>query len=626
MSMVHSGVILHVDLSNNKIWKEKLSDDVYRKYLGGRGISARMLWDKVKPGIDPLGPENILIFAPGSLGGTNAPSSGRTTVTCKSPATGRYLKSSAGGHWGAQLKFAGYSHIIFYGVAEKPVYLWVNDDQVEIRDASKLWGLTVSETAKALEAELGTTDFDTASIGPAGENKVKFASIMLSLGSAAGRGGTGAVMGSKNLKTVAVRGTGTLEVADPGTFMETALKARADIAQDGSTQAFYAYGTAAFIEAINAMGVLPVANFRKGKIDGVENVSGPALVNQGYLGARSGCDACAINCHRFSVVPSGPYATKTHGPEYETIAVLGPACGITDFEPILKGASLCNEYGLDTISTGFLIQFATECIERGLLKEEECAGLKFGNADAVIEMIRKIAYREGTGDLLAEGSKIASERLGHDSWKFAPQSRGLEQSSCETRSSKSYALAFCINSRGPDHLFSQPIAEFGMSPEARQLIKDITGDEKYANPLLTDKRAEIVRWHEDAYEVCDSLGICQFTALAAYGLTVGVMAKLFSAGTGINMEEEELMLAGRRVITLERAFNVREGYDRKEDKLPYRLMNEPNELGLTNTQEELDMMMDEYFRLHEWDIKTGIPTKAILEKLDLEDVAEAIGK
>ncbi len=630
MAFAHAGKILHVDLSKEKIWSEELDKKLAVEYLGSRGINARLLWEKVKPGIDPLGPDNVLIFGAGALSGTHAPSSGRTTITCKSPATNRYLKTNAGGYWGARLKFAGYDHLVVYGAASRPIYILIDDDQVEIRDAGHLWGLTIPETDKVLKAELGTT-IETAAIGPAGEKKVLIASIMLSISFAAGRGGSGAVMGSKNLKAVAVRGSGSLQVAAPERFHEVAMSARQALAQDSGAQGLHVFGTAGMIEGINASDSFASYNFRQGHIEGVEKITGQALIKDGILRGRIGCASCAINCHRYSVIPSGRYGgTHTAGPEYESVSAMGAGCGVTDLQAIVKSSGLCNDYGMDTISTGGVIQWAIESLERGVLTKEDVDGidLKWGNGNAVVEMVRKIAYRDGIGDLLAEGTKIASERVGKESYKWAVQANGLEQSRVETRCAKSYALAFAINSRGPDHLMTETIAEFGLTDEARQLIKEIAGDESYANPFLTEKRAEIVRWHEDCYAVTDCLGFCAFTSTLAYGVKPSNMAEMFSAGTGIELSEEEIMLAGRRIITLERSFNMREGLSRKDDRLPYRIMNDPVESGpqkgFVNSEAELDGMLDEYFKLHQWDVATGRPTRATLVKLDLADVAEEL--
>lgn len=630
MTYAYAGKILHVDLSNKKVWKEELSQELINNYIGARGINARLLWDNVNQNTDPLGPENVLVFGAGVLSGTHAPCSGRLSVAFKSPATNAYFKANGGGYVANELKFAGYDHIVIYGASEKPVYLWINDDNVEILDASHLWGLTVTETDKKLKEDLNLERLETLITGPAGEKKVKYASIMSSWGSALGRGGGGAVMGSKNLKAIAVCGNKYLSVYDPEKFNEQALKARNDLKEDELAQAFGALGTAAFVEGVNESGALPSHNFTKARVEGIEKFSGNALVSKGYLKGRSGCASCAIHCHRHCNITKGPYSgTHTLGPEYETISSFGNGPGVDDIEIIIKASQMCNNYGLDVISTGSAIQWAIESVVRGVMSKEDVDGLdlKWGAGELVLELIHKIAYREGVGDLLAEGTKIASERVGKDSYKWAIQARGLEQSRCETRSSMAYALAFCVNSRGPDHLHTECIAEFGMYPKAIELIKRITGDEKYANPTLKEKRAEIVRWHEDNYALADCLGFCAFVNTAANAVLEEAMTDMYCAATGNKITTEEALQAGRRIITLERAFNIREGMSRKDDKLPYRIMNEP--LGeseiCTNSADILNEMLDKYYELHEWNVATGCPTRATLEKLKLTDIADELG-
>lgn len=629
MSRVHAGKILHINLTTREVWTEPLKDELIKKYLGARGINAHLLWNLTKPGIDPLGPENVLIFGSGGLSGTHAPSSGRTTVTCLGAATNRYLKSNVGGYWGARLKYAGYDHLVIHGASSKPVYIVIDDDKIEIFDAGEIWGKVVKDADKYIKEKHGH-NFETACIGPAGEKLTKIAAIMVSVSFAAARGGIGAVMGSKNLKAIAVRGTGSISTAQAERFNEAALEAREALSKDVGAQGLYMYGTSSIVEGVNASHGFPSYNFRQGHIDGVESLTGQWLVEKGYLKGRMGCASCGVSCHRYCTIDHGKYqGTKIAGPEYETLSALGAGCGVTDTETIIKAGGLCNDYGLDTISTGGVIQWAMECYEKGLITKADTDGIElvWGNGDAVVEMVHKIGLREGLGDILAEGTKIASERIGGESWKWAVQANGLEQSRVETRSAKSYALAFATNSRGPDHLTTECMAEFGLTPEARDLIKEITGDEKYANPWLTEKRAEIVLWHENCYAVTDALGFCAFSTTLAYGVTPKKMAEMFSSATGIEITEGEIMEAGERIVNLERAFNVNLGYNRTHDVLPWRMMNEPLDVGtniMMNSKEELDKLLDEYYHLHGWDPATGIPTRETLKRLQLGDIANIL--
>ncbi len=628
--------ILHIDLAKKKIWTEELKKQLGARFLGARGINAKLLWALIKkPSIDPLGPENVLIFGTGTLTGTTAPSSGRTTVTCKGPATNLYLKTNMGGHWGAELKFAGYDHIVLHETSKSPVYIWINDDQVELRDASHLWGLNVRETDESLKQDLGDREAKVACIGPAGENLVRFAAVMNSVYHAAGRGGAGAVMGSKKVKAVAVRGTKRITIKDPDKFREVALSARESLAKDSGAQSLYNYGTSGSIEPVNELHAFPNYNFRSGHLENVKPLTGQNLVEKGYLKRRVGCFSCTISCHRYVSVDEGPYAgTFTGGPEYENFCALGGGTWVLDTEAVLKANELCNLLGLDAISTGNVIQWAMETYERDILTKKDTDGidLTFGNSEALVKTVEMIGYRKGKiGNLLAEGVKRAAEKVGKGSWKWAIcNSKGLEQSSVETRSAKSYALAFAVNPRGPDHLHTETFAEFGASPEAIALIEKITGDKKWASPRYIEFRPEIVRWHEDCYAVTDSLGFCAFTSTAAYGVTPSNMAEMFTFATGIPMTENEIMLAGRRIVTLEKCFNIREGADRKLDDLPWRLMHEPVASGPTkgfvNSEEEMNGMLDKYYTLHGWDLKTSWPYKETLEMLKLKDVANELQK
>jgi len=618
--------ILHVDLSSGRIGTETVPMAEVVKYLGGRGVSAKLLYERLGPGIDPLGPDNLIIFAPGTLGGTSAPCSGRTSITCKGPATDLYLKTSVGGHWGATLRYAGWNYLMISGAAAKPTYLWIDDDHVELRDAAALWGQGTRATESLIKQELGDEDVQVVVTGPAGEKRCRFACIMASRYHAAGRGGAGAVMGAKNLKAIAVRGTRGVRVAQSQEFFDLTGRIRAELMQDSGTQTLSAYGTSGSTPALNEIHMLPSYNFRQSRIEGAERLSGQYLISEGYLTGRVACHACSTGCHRYVVNRTGPFAgVDDSGPELEVFMSLGAECGITDTEAVLKANHLCNDYGLDGVSTGHVISWAMECYEKGVISPERAEGLelRFGNAEAQLELIRRIAFREGPlGDLLAEGIQRASAEVGGDSWKWAIQAKGLEQSAVDTRVAKSYALAFAVNPRGPDHLMTETYAEFGVTPEARQLIKKLCGDEKYANPLLTDKRAEIVRWHEDAYAATECLGLCVFTSTAAYAVNPENMAAMMSLALGVQITEEELMLAGRRVVTLERCFNVREGATREGDTLPWRLMHEPvpsgPNAGFVTSPEELDMMLDQYYELHGWDKETARPTAETLRALGLE--------
>lgn len=623
------GDILFVDLSTGKFERRPFTVELAARDIGGRGYNAALLWERVPRGADPLGPDNILAFGVGPLTGTSAPSSGRTTVTAKGPATNLYLKTSVGGAWGGCLRFAGYSFVVLTEQADHPVYLWIDDDKLELRDARGLWGKDVRETEHAIQEELGDSNIKIAAIGPAGENRVMFAAIMCSNYNAAARGGIGAVMGSKNLKAIAVRGTQAVAVAEPARFQES-VKHAWDLyhAQTGALNT-HLYGTSGGVQAINALGVFPSYNYQESSFEHADKISGQYLAEAGYLKRRVGCYSCPMSCHRYAEVKAGPYAgASTGGPEYESFGALGAGCGVSDTEAVVKANELCNIYGLDTISTGSAIQWLMECHQRELDFDRDGLDLSWGNGQTLVELVRRIALRQGIGDLLALGVKRASEKMGQGSADWAVQAKGLEQSRVETRSAFSYALAFAVNPRGPDHLMTETLAEFGFSPEMVDVIAKITGDKKYATPYLTEKRPEIVRWHEDVYAVTDSLGLCVFGSTAQYYLTPELMAELFSATVGIPSDESRIMRLGRRIVTMERCFNTREGATRADDLLPKRMRTESLKgcegRVAINSPEVMDPLLDQYYSLHGWDVATGCPTRSTLESLDLATWAEAL--
>ena len=631
---INKQCILHVELSGGKNWMEDIPQEDVNKYLGGRGLAAKWLYELVPGGTAPLGPENILILGTGTLTGTSAPSSGRSSITTKSPATGLYLKVSTGGHLGAELKYAGYDYLIIHGAAPKPVYLWIHDDQVELRDANHLWGRGTRETDDLIKEELGDPAIQTGVIGPAGENKVKFACFMVSRYNSASRGGVGAVFGSKNLKAIACRGTGGLHPEDGKRYFALTRKVRGELAADAGSESLYNWGTAGSIPGLNEMGMLPARNFSQMSIEHGERLSGQYLLNEGYLTGRESCFACSTACHRYVKSDSKRWGSvQDSGPELETVMSLGAECGTTDIEAVLQANVLCNDLGMDTISAGHVISWVMETYERGLISPEQAEGLeiRFGNAEAELELLKRIAHRSTPlGDLLAEGTRSASEEIGGDSWKWAIQAKGLEQSAVDTRAAKSYALAFAVNPRGPDHLMTETFAEFGFTEEAREVIRKVTGDEKYANPTLTEKRAEIVLWHEECYAATEALGFCVFTSTAAFAVNPENMAEMFTFALGIPLTEKELMLAGRRIVTIEKCFNVREGARREEDQLPWRMMNEPVPDGpnkdMVTDRQMLENLLDQYYAAHGWDLESSIPRQETLKHLGIENVCVGIPK
>lgn len=625
--------ILHVDLTSGRIWVEELGAREVITYLGGRGINAKLLYENVGAGTGAFDPGNLLIFGTGTLGGTTMPCSGRNTITAVGPATGLYCKSSVGGHLGAELKYAGYDYVAVRGAAKGPVYLRISDDHVEIRDASNLWGKGTRESDRLIREELGDGGIQTALIGPGGENRVCFASVVCSVYHNAARGGLGAVMGSKYLKAVAVRGTGALRPQNGDEFYETCIRARSEVEKDPTVQLLFNWGTSGFGPILNELGMYPTHNYQSTMWDGDLTVSGQYLEAEGYLKSRVACFGCDVGCYRFTSTKAHRYGKCSDaGPQLETACDLGPMCGHADTEAMLMGNHLCNDYGIDTCSTGLAVAWAMESHQRGVLKAAQADGLdlSFGNAETMLEMIHRIAQRKGyLGNLLADGLERASREIGGDSYKWAVQVRGFDMTMVDVRLTKGYGLAFVTNPRGVDHLTNQVAADYGF-PEGQALIKKLTGDEKYAVCTGTEKKPEVVIWHENTYAACDALGMCTFINSAAYPVDPSYMAEFMSHALGCKVSEDDLMLAGRRIFTLERAFNTKRGLRRKDDVLPWRMMNEPAPdgplKGHVTDSGQLEAMKEAYYQLAGWDAATGVPTDEALKALGLGQVCRNLSE
>ena len=597
------GKILRVDLTERRISTEKLDAEIAKKFIGGKGLGAKILYDSLKLGTDPLSPENILIFASGPLTATLAPTSARWAVVTKSPLTNIFLDCQVGGYFGAAMKLAGFDCIIMEGKADSPVYLWVHDGNAEILNAGDLWGKGCFETENTLKKRLGESAH-VASIGPAGENLVRYACISVDKYRQAGRGGAGAVMGSKNLKAVAVRSASyKIEYADPEGFREAAKKALKVIRENSFIPLRRKYGTPVWVAPVNKAALLPTRNFRTGVFEKAENISGETMRDK--IVVKDGtCYNCIIQCWKYTHVESGKYKVdELAGPEYESIALLGSDCGVGSIEAVAHASMLCDDLGLDTISTGNSIAFAMECYERGLLTVEDTDGLelKFGNADAEIEMVKKIAYRKGLGNLLAEGVRRASKKIGDGSERFAMHVKGLEIPGYDPRGAFGMALAYATSDRGACH------------QRAWTVRAEIEG--KLEPRFSTKGRARFVKETQDERAMCFSLVLCDFAPLE-----VKHFVELLNKATGFNFTVEDYLKTGERIWNLTRLFNVREGITRKDDTLPPRFMEEPLPEGATKgqvvTKEMLDEMLDEYYALRGWD-KNGVPTEEKLKELGL---------
>jgi len=613
------GNILRVHLSKEKLIEEKLPAELAKGYIGGRGLNSRVLYDEVNRDVDPLDAENVLIFGVGPLNGTTSPSSGRWTVTAKSPLTNILGDANAGGQFGAELKYAGFDQIIVKGRAEKPVYLLVHDGSAEIRDARHLWGKTTWETEEIIKKEIGG-DVKVACIGPAGENLVRFACIICDLSRAAGRCGLGAVMGSKRLKAIAVLGTKGVEVADPQNFEKFTDELREKITEDPVSADLSVYGTPRLVRLANEYGWLNTRNSQSKFFEKADLISGYNLLKKYFVRSKD-CFGCVIHCSHIFAVKEGKYAgTIGEGPEFEGLYSLGSNCGISDLPSLLKAHVLCNQLGLDTISTGVAISFAIECHQRKIITDESARGLDltWGNSDAMLELIRRIAYkRRGLGGLLADGVRKAAEKIGKGSRKFALHIKGLEPPAGSV-AHKGNLLGFVTSTRGADHL--------------RAGWVDTAWGACERSGLPMEKKPLLVKWFQEMLAVADSLETCKFNCISCSVIGPYEMARLYSLATGWEVTEKEILKIGERIYNVERAFNIREGITRKDEILPKRYkapITYGPAKGLRMESDELCSMLDEYYELRGWDRSTGVPTENKLKKLGLSNIAyelEQLGK
>lgn len=613
------GKILRVNLSNGEISEEPLPEEKARMFLGGSGLATKYLFDELEKGVDPFGPGNKLIYMTGPLTGTKSPSSGRFSAVAKSPLTGFWGSANSGGRWGPDLKRSGFDGIIVEGVARRPVFLAIDDGKAELREASDLWSKGVKETTEVIKENLGK-DFNVSCIGPAGENLVRYAAIMNDVHRALGRCGLGGVMGSKHLKAIAVSGRRKITVADKEAFDKAAKKAGDFVNESLLKMTLEVYGTDMVLDLVNVKGGLPTRNWRSGSCTYADNISGPAI-NEKILTGRKACFACGIACGRLSEVKSGKYACKGEGPEYESVGALGSMCDVANLEAITYAHLLCNDYGLDTISTGSTIAFAMECFEKGLLTKADTDGLElqFGEADAMIEVIHKIAKREGIGGLLAEGTKRVAEKLGQGSERFAMQVKGLELPAYDCRATKITGLGFATANRGGDHITAYVQGPTFLDIPFLIVEESTIEDAMVENPA----EARVVKELEDALTVFDAVGACKFMGMA---LMAEDFVPVIAHATGWEFSESDFRKAGERIFNLARAFNIREGCTRADDTLPKRLLEEPLSDGpAKGLVVDLEPLLDAYYEFRGWDKKTGIPTATKLKELGLGEVVDEIG-
>jgi aldehyde:ferredoxin oxidoreductase len=615
----YMGQILRVGLTNGKVSKEALKENDCKMFLGGSGLATKHLFDEVPKGTDPLGPGNQLIFMTGPLTGTESPSAGRYCVVTKSPLTGLWGEGNSGGTWGVYLKNSGFDGIIFEGISPKPVYLVIDDGKAELRDAKHLWGKSVSDTSRLIKEELGE-DFNVACIGIAGENLVRYAGIFNDVHRPAGRCGVGTVMGSKRLKAVAAKGTQEIKIANKDAFSQIS-KRNYDLVNESLLKiTLETYGTAMVTDLVNVRGGFPTRNWQTGVFPDIDKISGVTLAST-LLVDRKHCYACPISCGRVSVVKSGPYACKGEGPEYETIGAFGAMCALENLEAVTLAHNLCDDYGLDVVSTGSTIAFAIECYEKGILTRADTDGLelKFGDADVVIQLIHKIAKREGVGDLLAEGTKRVAAKLDKGAERFAMHVKGLELPAYDPRAAKICGLAFATANRGGDH-----ITAYVEGPAFVDIPFPCVEDSRIEDWIVENPaEAKVVKDLEDALTVFDCAGTCKFMGMA---LATQDWVDMIVNCVGWEFSVSDFRKVGERVYNLARAFNVRDGLTRADDTLPKRLLEEPLPEGAAQGHmvKKLDQSLDAYYEFRGWDKKTGKPTPEKLRDLSLDYVIDKI--
>ncbi len=628
-----TGKILYVDLTTGSLHTETFDEADYRLYPGGRALAAYLLLRHMPPGADPLGPDNVLVLANGLLTGAPFSTATRFTAAARSPLTGAYGESEAGGFWGPELKMAGWEAIVVTGQAAEPVYLSVQDDRAELRDARHLWGREPEEAQATIRAELGDKLTRVLQTGPGGENLVRFAALTNDLRHFNGRTGMGAVMGSKRLKAIAVRGSGKyLSLArDPEGVADLGKRLAKLVKQHPQSWDLQEKGTPGLTAGLNAAGILPTRNFRSGAFEGADNLRWEAYERE-ILTARRSCYACAVRCKReVGVDDRYQVSTSYGGPEYEAVAGFGSNCMVDDLQAVAKANELCNRYTLDAISTSATIAFAMECFEHGLIGPEDTGGLdlRFGNAEAMVRCVELIARREGIGNLLAEGSRRAAEVIGGDAHYFAIEVKGQELPMHDPRGKVAVGLGYAVSETGADHLTAFHDTMLA-NPESVGFkgAMPLGIREPLAPRDLSRKKAEAYALLENWSSLERAVGLCYFGPAPRSFISVGEVVDVIHAATGWDVTVEELLQTGERATNLARIFNVREGFSRADDTLPRRLF-EPLEggalAGVAYPKDDFVRALTDLYEIKGWDLQTTMPTRERLAALDIEWAADLVG-
>jgi len=612
----YKGKILEVNLANGSIAHSTLEQDILRRFIGGSGLAAKLFLDRVSPDVDPLSGENILFIMTGPLAGTALPGVSRLAAGFKSPLTNIWGESNCGGNFGPELKFAGYDGIAIAGISDRPVYLFIDDDQVEIRDASDLWGRDIYETTDLLKERIGgRRNAKVLAIGPAGENLVSYASAINDKDAVLGRCGTGAVMGAKKLKAITVRGSGKVEPAHPAEFEKLRKHIMEKVRASATTYKLRKYGTDGGMVDGAMSGDLPIKNWSLGKNIALASKIDGATLSEKYLTRTHACYGCPVACKRVIKVEEGPYNTdEGPGPEYETCASFGSLLMVDDLAGIVKANEVCNRYGLDTLSCGATIAFAIDCFENGIIGKQDTDGieLKWGDMGAILKMVNKIARRDGFGDTLAEGSKRAAQKIGKNAYNNAIEVKGLELPMHDPRAGHGLGLAYATSVRGGCHLTHiVAYAETGtfVAPEI-----GLHGD---YDPKTSEGKAEMTIVSENLAMVVNSAIICQFVLLS---LSVWDVLDMLRTTTGFDYDLKEMMECGERTWLLKRGLCNIMGVRAADDRLPQRILTPTNEGGAAGSVPDIDLMLKQYYRLRPLDAE-GRPTRDKLHSLGLSALA-----
>ena len=622
----YTGNILHVDLSSKKHWIENPPENFYRTYCGGRALALYYMLKEMKPKTDPLSPDNLLIFASGVLTGTPAPALPRYTVCAKSPLTGGQGEAEAGGWWGPELKKAGFDAIIIKGSSPTPVYLYIKDGKVEIKDATHLWGKDTGITQKIIKEELADDKIRIAQIGQAGENLVRFANIVNELKHFNGRNGLGAVMGSKKLKAIAVRGTKPIKLYNKERVSQVTKNITKRIIDNPLSRSLQELGTPAVVRGFYEAGCLPSYNWTTGYFKEGENLTAETY-NKTILKTTKGCFACPIRCKRVVEVdePDLKVDPSYGGPEYETIVALGSVCGISDLKYIAKANELCNKYTMDTVSTGMTIAFAMQCYKEGILTKKETGGMEltFGNKEAVLKMIEKIAHREGLGDLLSQGSYLAAQKIGKGTEKFIHQVKGQEIPMHDPRLKIGVGLQYALSDYGADHMKAAHDVFF--KDEESWGIKEMKGlgiSEPVSPTDIGEKKVALFKPLDIYWSLLDLLGVCDFGYVPRSVGTLDELLEIIRSTTGWRTTWFELMRVGERSINMARIFNYREGFTFKDDTLPEVFYQDfkggPLDGQGAINKKDFEKAIKLRYELMGWNPDTGIPTSAKLIELGLD--------